>query len=301
MKVHIDFETRSTVDIWESGAWVYSAHPSTKILCVATAVDGDKVEISTDYRSLTALAENPDAIFVAHNAIFEQCIWKNIMVPQYGLPPIPIQRWRCTMAKACAYGLPKALGKAADALNLGSEKDKAGRGIMLRMAKPLKKGGNEYDDSPANYKLLFEYCKQDVRVERDLDNRLPDLSKIEQEIWFYDQLINMRGVSVDMESVKTFISILENKTEQLNKELVSITGGKVTKGTQVASMLTFLNEGGAGMTTLDKQSVAEAIKANKLTPQQIQILRLRQQLGKSSLAKYKKLVDAAQKYLDTTG
>ncbi len=292
MKVHIDFETRSTVDIWATGAWIYSAHPTTHVHCVAIAIDNGKVGVGSCFTDLKELAANPNTIFVAHNAFFEQCIWKNIMVPKYGLPPIPIQRWRCTMAKACAYGLPKALEKAADALGIHNRKDKVGRGIMLRMAKPLKKDTEIYDEDKDHLKQLFEYCKQDIRVERDLDNALPDLSDTEQEIWFYDQLINTRGIHVDMPTVKKFISILENKTTSLNKELVALTDGAVTKGTQVASMLAFLNKGGADMDSLNKQSVTEAIKAGKLTPKQIQVLRLRQQLGKSSLAKYNRLVDA---------
>lgn len=295
MKVHIDFETRSTVDIWACGAWIYSTHPTTHVHCAAIGIDDGEVSVGTDFTKLKELAINPDAIFTAHNAYFEQCIWRNIMVKKYGLPPIPIQRWRCTMAKACAYGLPKALEKAADALGLDSRKDKAGRQIMLRMAKPLKAGTEIYDEDPKNLKKLFDYCKQDIRVERDLDNALPDLSDVEQEIWFYDQLINTRGIHVDMSTVQTFIQILEHKTESLNQELVTLTNGAVTKGTQIVSMLAFLNAGGANMTSIDKGSVTAAIKSGSLNPKQIQVLRLRQQLGKSSLAKYTRLVDAVGK------
>ncbi|MCK4579396.1 MAG: hypothetical protein KAU50_11445 [Candidatus Marinimicrobia bacterium] len=297
MKVHIDFETRSTVDIWETGAWIYSAHPSTRIQCIAYAIGNGPVQL-IDFRApdkglgnqLCNLIKDPSVVFVAHNAFFERSIWANIMVKHHGFPPIPIKRWRCTQAKALAYGLPKGLEKSADALEVTNRKNKIGRQIMLRMAKPLK--GKTYDEDPEHYKILFEYCKQDVEVERELDNTLPDLSPIEQEIWFYDQLVNTRGLHVDMKSVKKFIKILENKTESLNKELVFLTDGAVTKGTQVQSMLNFLNAGGAGLTELTKYSVATAIKENKLTPKQLQILRLRQQLGKSSLAKYKKLMSA---------
>ena len=293
-KVHIDFETRSTVEIWDSGGWIYSTHPSTKIHCICYAVDDGPVQLCVQgevWLELIELAKNPDTIFVAHNAFFERCIWKNIL-EKIGMPPIPLKRWRCTMAKACAYGLPKALEKAAEAMQIDQRKDKAGRQIMLRMAKPLKQGTEIYDEDPEHFKLLYEYCKQDVRTERSLDNALPDLSEREQEIWFYDQLINSRGIRVDMSSVKNFISILEHKTDSLNRELVALTDGAVTKGTQVASMLAFLNAGGANMTSIDKQSVTTAIKSGVLTPKQIQVLRLRQQLGKSSLAKYKKLMDA---------
>ena len=290
------------MDIWESGAWIYSAHPSTKVQCIAYAVDdgpvlvipGDRMRDKTfvAIQELMSLIINPEVLFIAHNAFFERSIWKNIMVKQYRAPSIPVHRWRCTMAKACAYGLPKALEKAANALGLPQRKDKVGRQIMLRMAKPLKKGGNTYDEDPDHFKILHEYCRQDVRVERDLDNALPDLSDKEQEIWFYDQLINTRGLHVDMSTVENFIEILECKTDSLNKELIKLTGGKVTKGTQVASMKLFLKEGGVDMPSLNKQAVTEAIKEGKLSKDQVQVLRLRQQLGKSSLAKYRKLTNA---------
>lgn len=298
-KVHIDFETRSEVDIWRSGAWIYSAHPSTQIQCIAYAVDEGPVQLLTpDMMEIDAnfnhTINDPDTIFVAHNVFFERSIWKNIIEKQFGLAPIPLQRWRCTQSKACAYGLPKGLEKAADAFGLPQRKDKVGRQIMLRMCKPLprKKGGIVYDEDPKNYEILYEYCRQDVRVERELDNRLPDLSDIEQEIWFYDQLINTRGVHVDMSTVNTFIQILTNKTKALNQELTVLTQGRITKGTQVQGMLAYLNEGGANMPCLDKLAVSGAIAEGRLSNKQIQILRLRQQLGKSSLAKYAKLTEA---------
>ena len=43
--IHLDFESRSRVDIWEVGAWAYSVHPSTDILCLAYAIDEGPVKI----------------------------------------------------------------------------------------------------------------------------------------------------------------------------------------------------------------------------------------------------------------
>ncbi len=299
IRLYLDFETRSKIDIWSSGGWVYAADPSTSILCAAHAIDNERVGLTTKdqilFRQLALLtdyARNPNVLFISHNAFFERAIWINIMVKQYGMPHIPITRWRCTAAKACSYGLPKSLEKSTDALGIANRKSKEGRQIMLRMCKPLREGTNLYDDTQASYEALYKYCIQDVEVERELDQTLPDLSSKEQEIWNYDQVINTRGVRVGIPTVHKFINILSAKTKQLNAELVSLTSGKVTKGTQVQSMLAFLNEEGAGMTSLDKQAVTEAIVAKRLTPKQIQILRLRQQLGKSSLAKYGKLISA---------
>ena len=39
MTVSIDFETSSDADLKQVGAYVYSQHASTKILCMAYAID----------------------------------------------------------------------------------------------------------------------------------------------------------------------------------------------------------------------------------------------------------------------
>ena len=39
--IHIDFETYSEADLKSAGAYVYAAHPSTDILCMAWAI-GDE-------------------------------------------------------------------------------------------------------------------------------------------------------------------------------------------------------------------------------------------------------------------
>jgi DNA polymerase bacteriophage-type len=292
MKCIIDFETRSEIDIWESGAWIYSTHPSTKILCYAFAIDDKPKVYLNDKDKLISLAKDPNVLFTAHNAFFERSIWKNIMVKRFNFPPIPLRRWRDTMAKACAYGLPQALVKAADALGIKQVKDMKGRQMMKRMSRPLisKSGEKYYDDDPRHYKILYDYCKQDVKVERELDNRLPDLSPKEQEIWFYDQLINGRGVKVDIPVVRKIIRLLDERTKVLNKELTRITGGKVTKGTQVQSMLNYLADTGCYMPNLQKGTVKDKIASGELTKTHIRVLRLRQQLGRTSTRKYEKLI-----------
>jgi len=296
-RIRLDFETRSELDIWKCGAWEYSHAPSTKILCTAWAEDNNPVIGVSTIAGLERLKDyvtQEDCLFVAHNAFFEQCIWKNILVKRYGFPPIPLKRWRCTLAKACAYAIPRGLEKAVQALNLPVHKDMGGRQIMLRLSKPLptKTGEIKFDNDPIKHRQLLEYCMQDVETERALDNAIPDLIYQEQEIWFYDQLINFRGVRVDIDLVKKFIEILNEKALELNVQLAHITNGEITRGTQTVAILKYLNKEGAGLDSINKQSVSEAIKSGRLNAKHIQILRLRQQLGKSSLAKYKRLIDA---------
>src|SRR6516225_1334906 len=43
--LHRDFETRSTLDLSETGAWRYAAEPNTGVWCVAYAVDDGPVQL----------------------------------------------------------------------------------------------------------------------------------------------------------------------------------------------------------------------------------------------------------------
>ena len=103
-KVHIDFETRSRVNIWDTGAYVYAASPTTEPLCVAYAVGEEPVKIIRKadidmwplidpFEELRELAKDPEVLFYAHNALFEQLIWK-FKFQAFDLPPLPIIRWR---------------------------------------------------------------------------------------------------------------------------------------------------------------------------------------------------------------
>jgi len=293
-KIILDVETRSECNIWSTGAWVYSTHPSTQVLCAGYAVDNGPIQLLTDnFEPLYALLRDEQNYFYAFNAFFERVIWKNVLEKKHGAPPAPLMRWRCIQAKACAYGLPKSLDKAADAMNCSNQKDRQGKQIMRLMSKPRWKDGKAvFNEKAENYDKLYRYCEQDVATERELDSLLPELSPKEQEVWFYDQLINERGTRVDIDSVKNIIHLLENRTRTLNKELVDITEGQVTKGTQVPSMQKFLNDTGCDIPNLRKETVTEYIKAGKINPTQMRVLRLRQQLGKTSTKKYRSLLEA---------
>ena len=41
--LYLDFETRSECDLTMAGAYVYSRHPTTRILCAAYSIDDDKL------------------------------------------------------------------------------------------------------------------------------------------------------------------------------------------------------------------------------------------------------------------
>jgi len=307
IRVHLDFESRSKADIWSCGAERYSQDPSTEVLCLAYTVDDGHVRcIERDWftdknfpwedTELYKLAKDPNMIFVAHNAFFEQCIWKNILVPRYGFPEIPLSRWECTASKAMAHGLPKSLKDVAIQLGLEERKDEEGKRIMLKMSKPRKPTKNnpsEWCDDPSDYEVLYSYCKQDVEVERAIDKKLPSLCTIEQRIWRLDQWMNHNGVNVDRELVEKALEFATQYSDELNKELHDLTDGEVEGCTKRMAMMRWLANNDYPMENLQAATVRHALASDTSMPANVRrVLEIKVALGKSSVSKYQAFKDS---------
>jgi DNA polymerase bacteriophage-type len=204
--LHRDFETRGRANLAAVGAHRYAADPHTEVLCVAFAVDDCPVQLWRLGDPVPAefieAARNPSWIVAAHNDAFEAAIEKYILAARYGFPLIELNRHRCTMAAALAAGLPVRLSAAADALELINRKDVTGERLMHQTAKPRRPHKDEdpnqiyWFDDQQRLDRLYDYCKQDVEVERELHDRLPALSPAEQALWVLSSTINDRGFCV---------------------------------------------------------------------------------------------------------
>lgn len=289
-KIYLDFESRSQVDIWKTGAYRYAEDLSTEIICLAYACNDGPICVRQKGNSLLAIVPRLNQYiqegweFHAYNAYFERSIWHFKMVKQYGALPIPIKQWRCTMSKCLVCGLPGKLEKAALALNTKNRKDMVGNKLMLQLASTTG-----YID-PDKLKRLMEYCVQDVITEREIDTRLPDLSPDEQRTWFMDQYINDTGVNTDIKAVKNAARIIRDETKVLNDELYRLTGGVVNAGTKTAAIKRFMESKGLKLPNLQKQTIKDALKDTDGT--NLRVLQLRQQLSLSSNAKYQSLIDS---------
>lgn len=307
----IDFESRSACDLRKCGTWIYSKHPSTEILCMAFRLpywEAGRTDIWTP-----PLFGLPDLAFVAelidwiesgrqveaHNAFFEKCLWRNVLVPQYGFPPVAGRQWRCSAAKAAAHSLPRGLDAALEALGLAERKDAAGSKVMQKMSKPRKprkaEGGKGYTgpllwhDTPALREQLYAYCRQDVIAEAALSEALADLSPQETAIYLLDQRVNERGFQLDREAVATALRLISHEQVRCNQELVQLTGGSPDKATKRALMLKWFQANGLPqMPDTRKETVDGYLaSADHLVPAKArQGLILLRTLGRSSTAKY---------------
>ncbi len=310
----LDFETRSEAILKTKGkkagvgAWEYSVHPSTRILCAAWKI-GTKEELQSGIcetriwcpwqddekigHPLFAEMLDPSVILVAHNAGFERFITRNVlnrrhllrMAPK--LEQIPIDRWVCTAAMAASHALPRSLDGACETLGLPVQKDKMGKLLIQRHCiprKPTKNNPAIWNDDPDGLNQLARYCMTDVDAETELFLALPQLIPSEQEVWKLNQRINTRGVFVDRPLVTNALQMIEDETNDLNARAMELTGGIAP--TRRAAILEVLQSWGCGLPDMKAKTISDILESGLATGKAAELLKIRQSISKTSTAKY---------------
>ena len=171
-----DYETRSTLNLADVGAWKYTSHPTTDIWCCAYATEDGPIKLWLPGDPVPSeFIEASDSIewtVAAFNDGFERLIEQHIMGPRYGWPTVPLERHRCLQAAALALALPAKLEAVASALNLEHQKDTAGHALMRQMMKPRRPrkdedpAGTYWFDNLERRARLGDYCLRDLAVVR---------------------------------------------------------------------------------------------------------------------------------------
>jgi DNA polymerase bacteriophage-type len=290
VKLQIDFETRSPLDLRKVGVYRYATHPDTDIVCMAYAFDDEDVRLwvrRDDVPERIVEFVYRDGELRAWNAQFERLIWEHILGPRYGFPEPLDEQWWCTAAEAAAMALPRKLEDAAGVLRVEHQKDVEGYKLMLKMSKPKKGGG--WHESPSDIARLAEYCMQDVRTERAVGKRLRRMSDSERRVYLLDQKINDRGVQLDVPLIEASQKLVAKATVEANKQLNEITDSAVTGVTKVADLTRWVKEQGLDIDNMRKDTVRESLKAD-LTERVRAVLELRADAGRSSVSKLKTML-----------
>jgi len=289
--LHLDFETRSPVELKKSGTYVYAEHPDTDIWCAAFAIGDEPVRLWLPGQPCPSDVFDHilgGGLVTAHNAAFERVIWRHIFTPRYGWPEPRLEQWRCTMAMALALSLPAGLDDLAGALNIGEKKDDAGYRKMIQMAKPRRRnddGTFVWWDDEDRKRGLYAYCQQDVVVEREIEKKLLPLRPSEQKLWQIDQKINDRGVHVDVDLCESANAIAEAMQARLDKAMRLATGNAVRACTNAKQLGEWLNQRGVACDSVAKDWVEQTLGRDDLPADVRQALELRQQGSRTSTAK----------------
>ncbi|NIV93775.1 hypothetical protein GWN42_13500 [candidate division KSB1 bacterium] len=301
--VHIDFETRSPIDLKRFGAWIYAKHPETEILCLGYSIGSGKSRIwvpeyfsdsGTSIPELLLKSIERGDFFEAHNAFFEQVIWQRVCVERWDWPRLPLNRWIDSAAIAAARAMPRSLDGVSRALSLNETKDMTGHRVMLKLSKPRKPSKHnkaKYHAKESDFKTLYTYCESDVRTAAAVSSRLGRLTPGERSIWELDQRINGRGVYCDRQAVNGALRILETLTTEANERIQELTNGEINTIGQVKKIVPFLNDLGLSIDSIAKDKVEDALKLPHLDPIAREILELRQRSARSSTKKYQAMID----------
>jgi DNA polymerase len=295
-KCSVDFETRSPVDLKQRGAYVYFAHPQTKILMAAYRVDSGPLQIWTyDQPKPSDLcrAIQQGAKIHAFNAQFET-LGFDLLADREGWPRPDYSQYVDTMAAVQALGLPRSLAKAAEALSLEVQKDKNGERLIRKFSIPRKPvegedlNGlywNEPEDNIEDFDLFKKYCMRDVETEEGIAKRIVPLSDDEQAVWLMDQRINRVGVRIDRQSVIAAITLVEKAKAKLDAEMAAVTNRAVTACSQIARLTEWVKSKGVELDGVAKDDILDALNLVDLPREVRQALLLRQEAGKSSTSK----------------
>lgn len=302
-----DCETYSECDLKTHGTHRYAEHPSTQIIVAQWAVDdGEPVvvdctlpEADSNLYDLSNYLRAPDVTVVAHNSHFDRTILRHC----WGID-VPIERWRDTMVKALAHGLPGALDKVGQVLGLGADeaKDKRGRELIQLFCKPRPKNQKlrraTRETHPREWGEFLEYSRQDIVAMRAIDSRLPSWNyregHAELALWHLDQRINDRGFAVDRDLAAAAVRATEAEKQRLKAEVHQATDGLVSGPSKRDDLLAFiLAEHGVDLPDMRADTLRRRLEDPELPDGVKLLLSIRLEATKASTAKYKALLNAA--------
>lgn len=296
----IDIETYSDIDLVKAGLYKYVESPNFQILLFAYSVDGADPEIvdlaqgEKIPEAIVRAMADPAVTKHAFNAAFEiACLSKFYHI-------IPTQ-WQCTMV--WAYYLRYSGGLASVGKALGFKEDKAkdrsGKALISYFSVPCKptktNGGrtrNFPHHDPDKWSDFKDYCKQDVVAEMAIMERLAPwpMPDHEWQLWHLDQEINCRGVAIDQGLVKAAVAFDNLSQDALMSRAMELT--KLSNPNSVSQLKGWIEEEtGKEIDSLSKEAVKTLISETDCE-KVCEVLEIRQQLGKSSVSKYKAMQNA---------
>jgi DNA polymerase bacteriophage-type len=294
MKLHIDIETYSSVDIASAGAYKYTESPDFEILMIAYAYDQQPIHIIdlAKGEQIPAFFKHslldPNVELHAHNATFERLCFKAIGFHT------SVHRWHCSAIKAAYCGYPLSLAAVSEAMKLG-EKGKLATGkALIRYfscpVKPTASNGHSVRNFPSmdleKWEEYKRYCINDVEAEREITKRLECYTIPESERLNYllDQKINDTGILIDIEFAKNAYAINERNSQEIASRLVQLTG--LSNPNSPAQLKKWLSSSiGTEIKSLNKTEMP-ALLENTESADIREVLELRSKGSKTSIEKY---------------
>lgn len=289
-RLHLDYETFSEEDLKTSGSHRYAAHESTEVLMLGWAVDDEPEELWDPLEGamperLRAELLRPETAKVAFNAQFERLITKHVLQID-----VPREQWRCTMVASYYLGFNGGLDSVLSQSPIPFTKDPRGARLIQKFCKmaPRNHKVDRYTkwNSPKDFHDFTMYCRQDVRVERELllwIAKYPMMHQWDWERYAMDQEINDRGAHIDVEMAAGAVEMWEEEKARIIGELEQLTGiPKATRG----PFMEWLAEQGLALDNLRAETVDAAIAEGHFVPGVTRALELWREKEGKAVSKY---------------
>lgn len=309
-RLFLDLETYSDVDLGECGVYAYSASKNFEILlCTYCIDDADPVcidlaqgeELSEEFKKLLL---DKNVIKVAHNATFERvCLSRYLLGLGKYLDPY---HWECTANRAAELGMPRSLAGAGEALGLAPEEAKmasTGKALIRYFCvpcRPTKTNNGRTRNLPHHdiekWNLFKEYNIRDVTSERVIYKKecgYEATRESEHRLYELDQRINDEGVAIDIHLVDNVIEYSDKYKAELTKRQMVLTG--LDNPNSLEQLKEWLTRRGIATETVTKDNLDSLIKEaqDKKLYDVVEVLEIRRETGKTSVAKYEAMKRAA--------
>lgn len=310
-RLHLDYETYCEADLTQVGNARYSEDPTMEILMASWAINDQEIEqwVPAEGEPIPPLLEealfDPEVVKWAWNAPFEISITNN------AIGECDLTQWRCTQVLAMTCSLPGKLDKAGPIVDLPDHMLKqSGTRLINKFSKPRKPTKRNpatrlhWNDDFTDWLEYKDYNVHDTLAERGIWHRLKHFMPPDEEweLWVIDQIINRRGIPINMKMVRNALAIAEYINEDRFKKMQEITGLDNPNSTQ--QLLPWMQANGYIFDDCQKAHIKTSSDYFKEPPEYWdeekrieyqaetdlqQVLEYRQEVARTSITKYQAL------------
>ena len=252
-----------------------------------------------DISDLHDMLVDPQYEIVIHNSAFDRTVIRHAQHVY-----LPVSRIFDTMVCAMAHSLPGGLAQLCEILGVPTDqaKDKEGKTWISLFCKPQPQGrkirrATKYTH-PIEWQRFRDYGKLDIVAMREVFNRLPrwNYRDGERALWELDQRINDRGVCMDVDLAHAAIRASTRAQDSYAAEAVERTDGAVASTNQRDKLLEhILGYYGVSLPDMTTSTLERRVNDLDLPLPLRELLAIRLQASKTSVSKYKRVVNGVSR------
>ena len=308
-QITIDIETASDENINVCGVYRYAESKYFNLLLVSYSIDNGAVA-TCDIDNGDKLPDNvlqalidKSVIKKAFNVNFERICLSVYLRRNY--PElldfedavgnyIDPESWQCDMIHSRYLSMMSSLEDMGKLLRLKDKKMSEGKDLIKYFCTLQQdKHGNplfhDKSDNSKDWKKFIKYNRRDVEVELKIQHYLSEIPAPDfiWEEFYIDQRINDKGILIDTEYAVKAVELDSKAKKELFPKLVELTN--LDNPNSPAQMKEWLICKGINAESLDKKSMQKILET--VSDDVKEVLRLYQQLSKSSVKKYNTMLN----------